>query len=116
MLNDQPIDCDWQSIYNTSGSVVGYGCTANISAGSTHTVHHAGSGVGVAVLVYGFNFPQSYGYNIIAGLNYPIVRPGMRFQNDVSIEVMIIKDYATLKVLYILPRNCTDCVFFAILS
>ena len=79
LLNDQPVDCDWQSIYNTSGSVVGYGCTTNVSAGSMHTVHHTGQEAGLAVLVYGFDYHQAYGY--IAGLTHPVVTPGLCLQN-----------------------------------
>ena len=85
LLNDQPIDCVWQSIYNPSSSVVGYGCTASVSAESTHTVRHTEPRAGVSVLVYGFK-KSSAAYGYIAGLTYPVVRPGMCFQNGMSIK------------------------------
>ena len=75
LLNNQKLSCQWQSIYNSSGSVVGYGCIASVSGGSTHTVEHAGPGAGLAVLVYGFNATRaSYGY--VGGLTYPLIGPG----------------------------------------
>ena len=76
LLNDRKLSCQWQSIYNSSGAVVGYGCTQSVAGGSTHIVEHAGPEAGLAVLVYGFNDTgSSYGYG--AGLAYPVVRPGI---------------------------------------
>ena len=76
LLNNQKISCQWNSIYNSSGFVVGYGCTESVAGGSTHNVQHAGPGAGLGVLVYGFKTPRE-GYGYCAGVTYPSVRPGI---------------------------------------
>lgn len=85
LLNNQKISCQWQSIYNSSGSIVGYGCTRSVSGGTTYTLQHAGPGAGLAVLVYGFNDPEQ-GYGYVAGVVFPIVRPGLLYMTSHPIK------------------------------
>ena len=67
-LDGQPISCTWNAIYNSGGTVVGYGCTKSVTGGTTHVVSHSNPDAKLAVLVYGWNFNTLRGYGHFAGL------------------------------------------------
>ena len=71
-LDGQPISCSWNAIYNSGGTVVGYGCTKSVTGGTTHVVSHNNPDAKLSVLVYGWNasnHESSYGYHTGLGFN-----------------------------------------------
>ena len=71
-LDGQPISCSWNAIYNSGGTVVGYGCTKSVTGGTTHVVSHSNPDAKLSVLVYGWNasnYKSSYGYHAGLGFN-----------------------------------------------
>ena len=67
-LDGQPISCSWNAIYNSGGTVVGYGCTKSVTGGTTHVVSHNNADAKLSVLVYGWNSEVLRGYGHFAGL------------------------------------------------
>ena len=77
-LDGQPITATWSQIYNSGGTVVGYGCNLSVTAGVVHTVHHDNPTGKLAVMVYGWNFPpRMRGYGYLAGLSFSSLSSGM---------------------------------------
>ena len=71
-LDGQPISCSWNAIYNSGGTVVGYGCTKSVTGGTTHVVSHNNPDAKLSVLVYGWNasnYESSYGCHAGLGFN-----------------------------------------------
>ena len=66
-LDDQPISCSWNAIYNNEDTLVGYGCHRSVTGGVTHVVSHDNQNGRLAVLVYGGSSSVGYGY--LAGLH-----------------------------------------------
>ena len=75
-LDGQPISCSWNAIYNSGGTVVGYGCTKSVTGGTTHVVSHNNPDGKLAVVVYGWNSGSLRGYGYLAGLNLNAVTQG----------------------------------------
>ena len=73
-LDGQPISCSWRSIFNSKGTLVGYGCEKNVSGGTTHVVSHDNDSGKLAVLVHGWSSSSTRGYGYLAGLQ---LKPGM---------------------------------------
>ena len=69
-LDGQPISCSWNAIYNSGGTVVGYGCTKSVTGGTTHVVSHNNPSGKLAVVVYGWNSGTQRGYGYLAGTRF----------------------------------------------
>ena len=69
-LDGQPISCSWNAIYNSGGTVVGYGCHRSVTGGTTHVVSHSNSDGKLAVVVYGWNSGTQRGYGYLAGTRF----------------------------------------------
>ncbi len=70
-LDGSQLTCTWSNILNTStDDIVGYGCTARVSA-ATHTVSHTGKGI-LSVIVYGWNRSPALGYAYLPGITFPV--------------------------------------------
>ena len=71
LFNGDTLTCEWQTLYDSGGSIVGYGCSVAISGQASvptqHTVSHSSPGGMLSVLVYGFNTSPFYGYAYLAG-------------------------------------------------
>ena len=72
LLDDRVLDCQWQEIYNISRSIVGYGCNATITSGTTaaiqHNITYIIPGGRLSVTAYGFNIPPiAAGYAYLTG-------------------------------------------------
>ena len=75
-LDGQPISCSWSAIYNSGGTVVGYGCHRSVTGGTTHVVSHNNPDGKLSVIVYGWNasnYESSYGYHAGLGFNSGIM-------------------------------------------
>ena len=69
-LDGQPISCSWSAIYNNGGTLVGYGCTMNVTGGAAHVVSHDNQAGKMAVVVYGWNSGTLRGYGYLAGMRF----------------------------------------------
>ena len=69
-LDGLPIAANWNTIYNSEGTIVGYGCHVSVAGGSVHTVRHDKGSAKLAVMVYGFSSSVSSGYGYLAGLSF----------------------------------------------
>ena len=68
-LDGQPLNCTWNSIYNSTFlDIVGYGCTTSVSPG-THTVSHTNAFGLLSVVAYGWNTAPQIGYAYLTGIN-----------------------------------------------
>ena len=68
-LDRSQLHCNWTAIYNiTSEDIVGYGCTANVTAG-THNVSHSGENGVLSVVTYGWSSSPALGYAYLTGFN-----------------------------------------------
>lgn len=70
LLNNKPVNCKWESIFDRSKSVVGYGCNTTIESDTTpkqHVLKHSNAEGRVSVVVYGFNLYPQRGYAYLAG-------------------------------------------------
>ena len=76
-LDGQPISCSWNAIYNSGGTVVGYGCTKSVTGGTTHVVSHNNPDGKLAVIVYGWNSEMLRGYGYLAGLKPNAINQGI---------------------------------------
>ena len=76
-LDGQPISCSWNAIYNSGGTVVGYGCTKSVTGGTTHVVSHNNPDGKLAVVVYGWHSGMLRGYGYLAGLKPNAINQGM---------------------------------------
>ncbi len=69
LLDENQLDRAWNAIYHiTSGDIVGYGCTASVSAG-THIVSHSGESGVLSVTAYGWDDSPAIGYAYLTGIN-----------------------------------------------
>ena len=75
-LDDHPIQSNWTAIYNSGGTVVGYGCHISVTGGVAHTVSHDNPSGKLAVLVYGWNTVSQSGYSYPAGLSFKSLQSG----------------------------------------
>lgn len=70
LLDSMALTCEWQTIKNSSGDIVGYGCSIGVTSGSDmpvqHTISHSQGGL-LSVLAYGFNTFPSQGYAYLTG-------------------------------------------------
>ena len=63
VYDSQPISCSWSAIRSSNGSVVGYGCGFNISAGD-HNLQHTDQSKSIMGLAYGYVQYRAYGFPI----------------------------------------------------
>ena len=75
-LDGHPIQSNWTAIYNSGGTVVGYGCHMSVTGGVTHTVSHDNPSGKLAVLVYGWSTVSQSGYSYLAGLSFKSLQSG----------------------------------------
>ena len=75
-VDGQPISCSWTAIYNSGGTIVGYGCHRSVTGGTTHVVNHNNPDGKLAVVVYGWNSEARRGYGYIAGLKLNAINQG----------------------------------------
>ena len=75
-LDGHPIQSNWTAIYNSGGTVVGYGCHMSVTGGVAHTVSHDNPSGKLAVLVYGWNTVSRSGYSYPAGLSFKSLQSG----------------------------------------
>ena len=75
-LDGNPLQTNWTAIYNTGGSIVGYGCHVSVTGGASHTVSHDNPSGKMAVLVYGWNSAPFNGYSYLAGLSFRSLQSG----------------------------------------
>ena len=69
LLDGDQLDCNWIAIYHIDlCHIVGYGCTANVSA-MAHTVMHSGENGSLSVTVYGWDDRPAMGYAYLTGIN-----------------------------------------------
>ncbi len=71
LFDDLPIQCVWIEIQSNDGSIIGYGCTLRIIAGS-HTISHNKTVGRLSVLAYGFDPSPLLGYAFIAGMEFNV--------------------------------------------
>ena len=69
-LDGQPIKVTWSPIYNSGGTVVGYGCHLSVTGGAVHTVRHDNPSGKLAVMVYGWSSTSGRGYGYLASLRF----------------------------------------------
>ena len=69
-LDGQAITATWSAIYNSGGTVVGYGCRQSVTGGVSHTVSHDNPNGKLAVLVHGWNSASLRAYGYLAGLSF----------------------------------------------
>ena len=66
LLNGTVLSCSWQEIYNNIGSIVGYGCSKNITSGNSSIIQHRFShslpNGSFSVTAYGFIGGAGYAY------------------------------------------------------
>ena len=75
-LDGQAITATWSAIYNSGGTVVGYGCRQSVTGGVSHTVSHDNPSGKLAVLVHGWNSGTQRGYGYLAGLSFNAAQSG----------------------------------------
>ena len=69
-LDGQPISCSWNAIYNSGGTVVGYGCHKSVTGGTAHVVSHNNPDGKIAVLVHGWDSRTLRAYGYLAGMRF----------------------------------------------
>ena len=75
-LDGQAITATWSAIYNSGGTVVGYGCHQSVTGGVSHTVSHDNPSGKLAVVVYGWETGALRSYGYLAGLRFNSTQPG----------------------------------------
>ena len=75
-LDGQPITALWSAIYNSGGTVIGFGCRKSVTGGVSHTVSHDNPRGKLSVLVHGWNSGILRGYGYLAGLSFKSPQPG----------------------------------------
>ena len=77
-LDENQLLCNWTDISDiSSDGIVGYGCTAPVTAGD-HVVSHLGENGVVSVIAYGWNANNSQlGYAYLTGINLELTAPNI---------------------------------------
>ena len=89
-LDGQPITALWSAIYNSGGTVIGFGCRKSVTGGVSHTVSHDNPRGKLSVLVHGWNSGTQRGYGYLAGLQLGTPQSGLLlFYNYVRLIIIV---------------------------
>lgn len=73
LLDGSQLSCSWSAIhFIDDNNIVGYGCTASVTAG-VHVISHSGENGLLSVTAYGWNTNPQLGYAYLAGINFQIM-------------------------------------------
>ena len=125
LINNILTNLSWSPIYNSTGSVTGYGYSSNISTSSTINIKHSHPNGSLLVTVYGIFTAGGYGY--LAGISLKPKLPIVYFSSNnyivcesVSKELMIVvqrlTDLSLSLIIQISSSNLVNSKYISLCS
>ena len=68
LLDNQPVPCAWNKIYDSELRVVGYGCICNTATNGSHTLSHTSENGRFSAITFGFEDNPLSGYAYLTGM------------------------------------------------